>query len=90
MSGNILLFGTVWNFFLNIFNPWLFESVDMETVDIEGQLYSTESKQKLEMREVIRKQGWLDLKQVDQSAENVKSEAKSRIGDLIQKLKAIC
>ena len=31
-----------WNcleFFKNIFNPWLFESVDMETVDIEGQLY---------------------------------------------------
>ena len=49
-----------WNFleFLkNIFNPWLFESVDVEPVDIEGQLQNTESEQKLEMREVIRKQG---------------------------------
>ena len=30
-----------WNFleFLkNIFNPWLFESVDVEPMDIEGQL----------------------------------------------------
>lgn len=68
----------------------MFESVDMEPVDIEGQLYSTESKQKLEMREVIRKQRWLGLKQEDQSAEKVKSEAKSRIGDLSQKVKAKC
>ena len=68
----------------------MFESVDMEPVYIEGQLYSTESKQKLEMREVIRKQRWLGLKQEDQSAEKVKSEAKSRIGDLSQKVKAKC
>ena len=76
--------------FKNIFNPWLFESVNVGPVDIEGQLYSTESKQKLEMREGIRKQGWLDLKQADQSAEKVESEAKSRIGDQSQKVKAKC
>lgn len=33
------MFSTDYNFSLNIFDPWLIESTDMETMDIEDQLY---------------------------------------------------
>ena len=40
-QGQVLLFGTFWNFFLflNHFDPLLVELVDAEREDMEGQLY---------------------------------------------------
>ena len=35
----VLLFGTFWNLFLNIFDPWLVESTDVEPANMEGLLY---------------------------------------------------
>ena len=35
----VMLLGTYWNFFLNIFDPWLLESADVEPTDMEGPLY---------------------------------------------------
>ena len=40
----VLLFGTFWNFFSNVFDPWLVEFEDAETVDTEGQLHLVSSK----------------------------------------------
>ena len=34
----VLLFGTFWNFFLNIFDQLLVEVVGKEPVDMEGRL----------------------------------------------------
>ena len=35
----VMLLRTYWNFFLNIFDPWLLESADVEPIDMEGPLY---------------------------------------------------
>ena len=42
MVNSSFLFGTFWNFSLNIFNLQIVESVDMELTDIEGRLYRQE------------------------------------------------
>ena len=41
MANSSLAFGTFLNFFLSIFNLWLVESADAESVEREGQLYIT-------------------------------------------------
>ena len=36
----VLIFGNFWNFFWNIFNPVLVESMDAEPADTKGRLYN--------------------------------------------------